>query len=590
MCEERVLDSTDTCTMREAHASDNYALRESHVSAMEASEVEESSASSDAEIGSSFCTMAIERQVTVWLGELVSAVIVIADLELQAGSKVVIHADERVLDVLTAPTPLPDVVQHLLGADLPPAALEYREFYLKAVWAVDAPLSPLWNVEIDTDTSLILVPGHAEVLAAESRRVALEEAYTYSLEALLCPPSGSLTGVGVSSPLFEINNAAAMVASEEQDFMMAEPTQCSDGAATSMAEVMAFDGKHASTFEGLTREEYRLKLLELGVAVLGARSTVPTPEHVEDTGHGRLWAVERDGSESDATIATALTAANGEAREAAVSILDGKERAGEKAAAPCVSAPPAVERRQLEHERCLTEKLARLEQHAAREADDEQTQTSTVPSDKATHFTLPYALGTTSHELEVAHPTSSTVPSFALCAAAASQTSTGEAERVPVAEEGQETTPRVCLQLDVAGGTVSLVGSVKKQEEYSRCTHPYEVVRIRVRSTLTVEATNDVRDADRGLYLEANPTSDDRSCARDAQTCEHKLGHVARGDGRHSLCDSKRAPRVAWLQPSDDTLEHMVAEFSLAVESARAYLFTTIERARATTKLTASSP
>ena len=105
----------------------------------------------------------------------------------------------------------------------------------------------------------------------------------------------------------------------------------------------------------------------------GARSTVPTPEHVEDTGHGRLWAVERDGSESDATIATALTAANGEAREAAVSILDGKERAGEKAAAPCVSAPPAVERRQLEHERCLTEKLARLEQHAAREADDEQT-------------------------------------------------------------------------------------------------------------------------------------------------------------------------------------------------------------------------
>ena len=229
MCEERVLDSTDTCTMREAHASDNYALRESYVSAMEASEVEESSASSGAEIGSSFCTMAIERQVTVWLGELVSAVIVIADLELQAGSKVGIHADERVLDVLTAPTPLPDVVQHLLGADLPPAALEYREFYLKAVWAVDAPLSPLWNVEIDTDTSLILVPGHAEVLAAESRRVALEEAYTYSLEALLCPPSGSLTGVGVSSTLFEMNNAAAMVASEEQDFMMAEPTQCSDG-------------------------------------------------------------------------------------------------------------------------------------------------------------------------------------------------------------------------------------------------------------------------------------------------------------------------------------------------------------------------
>ena len=81
MCEERVLDSTDTCTMREAHASDNYALRESHVSAMEASEVEESSASSDAESGSSFCTMAIEQQVTVWLGELVSAVItVIADL------------------------------------------------------------------------------------------------------------------------------------------------------------------------------------------------------------------------------------------------------------------------------------------------------------------------------------------------------------------------------------------------------------------------------------------------------------------------------------------------------------------------------
>ena len=113
-------------------------------------------------------------------------------------------------------------MQHLLGADLSPAALEYRKFYLKAVWAVDAPLSPLWHVEIDTDTSLILAPGHAEVLAAESRCVALEEAYTYSLEALLCPASGSLTGVGDSSPLFEMNNAAAMVASEEQDFMMAE--------------------------------------------------------------------------------------------------------------------------------------------------------------------------------------------------------------------------------------------------------------------------------------------------------------------------------------------------------------------------------
>ena len=158
-----------------------------------------------------------------------------------------------------------------------------------------------------------------------------------------------------------------------------------------------------------------------------------------------------------------------------------------------------------------------------------------MPADKATHFTLSSPLGTTSYELEVAHPTSSTVPSVALCAATASQTSTGEAERVPVAEEGQGTTARVCLQLCVAGGTVSLVGSVKKQEDYSRCTHPYKVVRIRVRSTLTVEATNDVRDADRGLYLEANPTSDDRSCARDAQTCGHKLGPVARGDGRNFL-------------------------------------------------------
>ena len=88
-----------------------------------------------------------------------SAVIVIADLELQVGSEVFIHTDERVLDVPIAPTPLPDVVQHLLGADLSPAALEYREFYLKAVWAVDAPLPPLLHVEIDTDTSLILAPG-----------------------------------------------------------------------------------------------------------------------------------------------------------------------------------------------------------------------------------------------------------------------------------------------------------------------------------------------------------------------------------------------------------------------------------------------
>ena len=191
MCEERVLDSTDTCTMREAHASDTYSLRGPHVDVKEASEVDGSSASSssDAESESGVGIIAVEQQVAVWLGEQVSAVVMIADLELQAGSKakVFIHTNDRVLAVPTAPPPLPGVVQHLVGADLTPAALEYREFYLKAVWAVDAPLSPLWNVEIDTDTSLILVPGHAEVMAAESRRVALEEAYAYSLEALLCP-------------------------------------------------------------------------------------------------------------------------------------------------------------------------------------------------------------------------------------------------------------------------------------------------------------------------------------------------------------------------------------------------------------------
>ena len=65
MCEERVFDSTNTCTIREAHASDNYALRESHVSAMDASEVEELSAYLDVESGSSFCTMAIKEQVTL---------------------------------------------------------------------------------------------------------------------------------------------------------------------------------------------------------------------------------------------------------------------------------------------------------------------------------------------------------------------------------------------------------------------------------------------------------------------------------------------------------------------------------------------
>ena len=67
--------------------------------------------------------------------------------------------------------------------------------------------------------------------------------------------------------------------------------------------------------------------------MLGACSTTPTPKHVDDTEHRRLWAVERDGSESDAAIATVLTAATHEAWETTVSVSDEEERAEEKVAA-----------------------------------------------------------------------------------------------------------------------------------------------------------------------------------------------------------------------------------------------------------------
>ena len=62
--------------------------------------------------------------------------------------------------------------------------------------------------------------------------------------------------------------------------------------------------------------------------------------------------------------------------------------------------------------------------------------------------------------------------------------------------------------------------------------------------------------------LELNTTHVEKSEERSTQAWQSKLDHAAAWDGRHSLYEAEPASRSAGQLPSEDTLEHMIAEFT----------------------------